>query len=407
MTGKARVLFVDDEKRVLNSMRGLFRRKFDLFLTTEGAAAVKIAMDNPIDVIVADQRMPGMTGIEVLGKVKELSPKTVRILLTGYADPSAVEGSINVGEVFRFLSKPCSLKVLRETLDLAITAARTTPEYAVPASAVTSKPPSNTVAEQKSPPNLADRSTVAVDPPVLRPIVHPTRPAMNHETNLPQPTRNENSTVFRTRSTDESSSHWQSVTNVVLSAGTAQETRDGFADEAPARAKRVGVVIYTVDAQFAETTIRALPAERNMTLATTLIKVVQAIEREKTGILITDFTSNCGRLKTIIGALKQYLPELVTIVVSDSRDTTDMISLINYGQVFRYLLKPVTPQQLRDYTDAAAVRHLYLLSSPDAIRRHEAAVLSDQGAKSDTLNKFIGSIRELRSRRVDAKKYSS
>ena len=57
MTGKARVLFVDDEKRVLNSMRGLFRRDFELFLTTEGASAVKIAAENSIDVIVADHSL--------------------------------------------------------------------------------------------------------------------------------------------------------------------------------------------------------------------------------------------------------------------------------------------------------------------------------------------------------------
>ena len=133
MTGKARILFVDDEKRVLNAMRGLFRRDYELFLSTEGAEAIRIATENDIDVIVADQRMPGMTGVEVLAEIKERSPRTVRILLTGYADPAAVEGSINVGEVFRFLSKPCPPKVLRETLSLAISAARTTPDTAAPA----------------------------------------------------------------------------------------------------------------------------------------------------------------------------------------------------------------------------------------------------------------------------------
>ena len=92
MTGKAKILFVDDEKRVLNSMRGLFRRKFELFLTTEGASAVQIVTENSIDVVVADQRMPGMNGTEVLGKIKQLSPRTVRILLTGYADPECCRG---------------------------------------------------------------------------------------------------------------------------------------------------------------------------------------------------------------------------------------------------------------------------------------------------------------------------
>ena len=105
-------------------MRGLFRRDFELFLTTEGATAVQMASENSIDVIVADQRMPGMTGVEVLEKVKQVSPTTIRILLTGYADLDAIEGSINVGEVFRFLSKPCPPKLLRETLQLAIDASR-------------------------------------------------------------------------------------------------------------------------------------------------------------------------------------------------------------------------------------------------------------------------------------------
>ena len=85
-TGKPSVLFVDDEKRVLNSMRAMFRRDYNLFLTTRGDEALKIIDENDIDVVVADQRMPMMTGVEVLTAVKSSSPDTVRILLTGYAD---------------------------------------------------------------------------------------------------------------------------------------------------------------------------------------------------------------------------------------------------------------------------------------------------------------------------------
>ena len=127
MTAKARILFVDDEKRVLNAMRGLFRRDYELFLANSGSDAISIIDDNDIDVIVADQRMPGMTGIEVLAKIKKRSPRTVRILLTGYADPAAIQGSINEGEVFRFLSKPCPPNLLRETLGLAVDASKTQP----------------------------------------------------------------------------------------------------------------------------------------------------------------------------------------------------------------------------------------------------------------------------------------
>ena len=124
---RARLLFVDDEQRVLNSMRIMFRRQFDLFLASHGAEALDIVKDKDIDVIVADHRMPRMTGVEVLSKVRAMSPRTVRILLTGYADLDAVEGSINESEVFRFLTKPCAPKQLRETIELAAKLARETP----------------------------------------------------------------------------------------------------------------------------------------------------------------------------------------------------------------------------------------------------------------------------------------
>ena len=399
MSNRARVLFVDDEKRVLNAMRGMFRRKFDLFLTTEGAAAVKIASENPIDVIVADQRMPGMTGIEVLGKVKELSPNTIRILLTGYAAPSAVEGSINVGEVFRFQGKPCPPKVLRETLDLAITATRTARGTASPG-------PPALADEQLEKHSLRPATGQTAAPtgvvPVLRQFVHPVQ-AEHYRNRQSKPPAIDGaaSPLIREHRNDESSSHWHSVTDVVMAADSYIETRD-IDIRTTAKAQEVGVVVYTVDAQFAETTIRALSTERSTTLATSLIKVMQTIEQDLAGVLITDYTNNSARLQRIIGALKQYLPELVTIVVSDSRDTTDMINLINYGQVFRYILKPVSPQQLRYDIDAATAKHLDLCRNPESIKRHAVAEFSNQTETSTTLNQLIGRARQLRLQRVGA-----
>ena len=123
---RPRLLFVDDEQRVLNSMRIMFRREYDLYIANGGADALKIIDENDIDVIVADHRMPEMTGVEVLTQVRQKSPRTVRILLTGYADLDAVEGSINDGEVFRFLTKPCPPQQLKETVSLAARLARET-----------------------------------------------------------------------------------------------------------------------------------------------------------------------------------------------------------------------------------------------------------------------------------------
>lgn len=438
MTDKARILFVDDEKRVLNSMRGLFRREYELFLASEGSEAIRMASENDIDVIVADQRMPGMTGIELLAKMKEKSPRTVRILLTGYADPSAVEGSINIGEVFRFLSKPCPPKMLREALSLAISASRTRPAESAappqpvpkPAATPASRPATTPAPQPAATPALRPAATPALRPaatpapqpapkrvpqPVAAPAPHPTaRPALqpaaqaavcgqptaepdlirdHDETHPALPTLDESAMES---TSEQSSSHWQSVTNVIMSEDTFEETQENVVLSTPTLATNdVGVVIFTVDSEFAATAFRAASRDRNTILATTLVKVAQGIEQLNAGVLITDFTTNNAILKKIVGALKKRMPHLVTIVVSSGRDTTDMINLINFGQIFRYVLKPIEPEQLRSDINAAVIRHLYLLNNPESAKRHHVIDSPESDGSVTAVNRFLGRLRNL------------
>ena len=389
MSQKARVLFVDDEERVLNSLRGMFRRKFDLFLTTEGSAAVKIAAENPIDVIVADQRMPGMTGIEVLGKVRELSPGTIRILLTGYANPSAVEGSINVGEVFRYLCKPCPPQVLSDTLDLAIEATR--PIAEIPISAA--DPDREVTTRNRVGGNFSstDRASASSNSTSERNVVE------DRDRRIAHMETGRSATALRSdRETPDKSFNSSADVDFRLVARDSPDSNDVYIRYGTtAEARQVGVVIYTVDAFFAETAIRTLSPKRNTTLATSFIKVMQTIEQDLAGILITDFSTNRTRLQRMIGALKQYLPELVTIVVSDSRDTTEMIGLINYGQVFRYILKPVSPLQLANYIDAATYKHLTLRNNPNLLKRHTVEKHAGFMHSSNSMNQIFSRIQSL------------
>jgi serine/threonine-protein kinase len=106
MDRKSRVLFVDDEQRVVNLLRTMFRSDCEVFTATSGKDALEIVAAESIDVIVSDQRMPEMLGIELLSHVSKRSPATMRILLTGYSDLTAIIGSVNEGEVFRFVNKP-------------------------------------------------------------------------------------------------------------------------------------------------------------------------------------------------------------------------------------------------------------------------------------------------------------
>lgn len=116
MQAKARILFVDDEERIVNLLRLMFRSTYEVFTATSGAQALEIVRAQKIHVIVSDQRMPGMLGVELLAQVCKESPDTVRLLLTGYSDLAAIVGSVNEGEVFRFISKPWDQTEIRATL---------------------------------------------------------------------------------------------------------------------------------------------------------------------------------------------------------------------------------------------------------------------------------------------------
>jgi DNA-binding NtrC family response regulator len=100
------VLYVDDEIHNLNSFKAAFRRDFNIFVAQSAREGRKILDQNEIAVIVTDQRMPVMTGIEFLESIIAVYPDTIRILLTGFSDINAVMDAINRGQVYKYLVKP-------------------------------------------------------------------------------------------------------------------------------------------------------------------------------------------------------------------------------------------------------------------------------------------------------------
>jgi len=117
------VLFVDDEERVLSALSALFDGNYAMATASSGAAALARLKEKRFLVVVSDQRMPGMTGVEFLRQAKALAPNAVRLLLTGYSDLAAIVGSVNDGEVFRFVSKPWQQEELQATLAEAVSVA--------------------------------------------------------------------------------------------------------------------------------------------------------------------------------------------------------------------------------------------------------------------------------------------
>ncbi|MBI1910779.1 MAG: response regulator [Deltaproteobacteria bacterium] len=115
------ILFVDDEKNILNSLVRLFRREGYNILTAEGGhEALELIARNKVDLVISDHRMPVMDGVEFLSKVKESSPDTIRFMLTGYAELKAVMAAINKGEVYRYITKPWNDEELKRTVEDAV-----------------------------------------------------------------------------------------------------------------------------------------------------------------------------------------------------------------------------------------------------------------------------------------------
>jgi DNA-binding NtrC family response regulator len=115
------ILVVDDEAEILTSLRALLRKDYEFHAAQSGYEGLQVLKRQPIHVVMADQRMPGMTGTEFLAAVRAEHPAIVRLVFTGHADIRAVIEAINQGHVFRYLAKPWDadelLLVLRQACE--------------------------------------------------------------------------------------------------------------------------------------------------------------------------------------------------------------------------------------------------------------------------------------------------
>jgi len=114
------LLLVDDETNILKALtRTLRKGGYHVLTAGGGEEALTLLADHDIGVVVSDQRMPGMTGSELLNKAKDLYPDTVRIMLSGYTDLGSVTDAINAGAIFKFLTKPWDDDLLRANIEEA------------------------------------------------------------------------------------------------------------------------------------------------------------------------------------------------------------------------------------------------------------------------------------------------
>ncbi len=318
MTAQARILFIDDEQRVLTSMRAMFRRDYEVHLASSGAEALALMREHDFDVVVSDQRMPEMTGVEVLREARSIAPKSMRILLTGYADLEAIETAINESEVFRYLMKPCPREQLKETIALAVDAVR-------------------------------GMSADARDDAAA-----------------------------------------------ALSVGGSEAAAASAPDSAAVTA--VDLMVLSEDGELLQDVRHAVEDRWQVHHAASVADAIDLLAERPVGVLITDAAVDEAAVSALTAELKQHVPELVTIVASQRSDAHMLINLINHGQVFRFLLKPVSVGQCRLWLSSAVTRHTELMAHPETVQRYRVPESTASDRQGALFSGVIAGVRRLRSR---------
>ena len=291
----ANILFVDDEERVLRSLEMLFKNRYRVFSTSDGHEAVEIVRRERIHVIVSDQRMPIMTGVEVLRRVRQASPNTMRLLLTGYSDLEAIVNSVNEGEIFRYLTKPWSAKEILSTVGQAAEIALSLQEEAG-ADAIGPAPGVLVI----------DEDPTVVE--MVKAIMGPTRP-----------------------------------------------------------------VKWSVDLD-----------EAFATLADSDIAVV-----------VCDIRLRGRDISAAVKALKESNPTVLTIVQTQLQDVETLRSLINQGQIYRFLPKPARRGLLEMSLHAASRRHGSLKTAPKLADRYRVEK-NDPAPVAALSTKLLGYLDRMR-----------
>ena len=389
---KPALLFVDDERRVLTSMRAMFRREYDVLLANSGYEALEILEKrDDIHVVVSDQRMPGMTGVELLATVKGDYPSSMRILLTGYADLDAVEASINESEVFRYLMKPCPTDELKDAVALAVQAARVSEMAGVDELAAV---PDDELEKIEMVDVLEESVQDAMDDALIYQVEEITNAAEVPELLETEFADTALSEVF------ESAEASKEIEPAPFVATETAEDIDDSIENTPVQQETVDpeVLVLTQDADLLEGVNLAIGPQYAVREADSIDVALRRLSEHPIGVLITDLAVNESEIDELTRVLKHEVPELVTIIASERSDAALLIGLINHGQIFRFLLKPLQVAQTRIWLNSAMTKYAELCADNNKVLRHRVV----RNAEVEAANK--GLFADVRSRIQSIKK---
>ena len=331
------IAFIDDDERILRAMTLIFRDNYTVFTTTDPDIYLDYIRFNIVHVAISDQRMPARLGVDILHEIKDISPFTMRILLTGYADLQAIIHSINKSEIFRYLIKPCKTEEIKATISQAARIAQ-----------------ANFLQARTS------RMTTSMENDDLHIMVGilngmNNKPSTSIHAALTRPFANEQKT--------------HSLENLLLIDSNI-EIRDYF---------------------------QQLFANRyNLLYAQTVEQAYEHLTQTAIGVCITDVMVAGEPIDPIIYKLKKNNPSLVIMVQTAFQDGATLIDLINKGQIFRYLPKPIRVSLLEISITRAFEYHYKLRNNLAMTQRQTAESIVVEVTDSNLpppLKKFMGKLR--------------
>lgn len=279
---KGRVLCVDDEPNILRALSWLLRKDFTVVTAASAQEGLNLIRSGDFDVVISDQRMPEMSGVDFLNQVRELAPRAMRILLTGYSDLQAVLRSVNESEIFRFVTKPWDVNELPEIVAQAAIIARRQGHAPAPAAGhpelAGTRLPKMLVLDEDE----ATHSAVEMSAGDLAQIVHVTNP---------------------------------------------------------------------VDA-------------------------LKLLDSDDIGVILSERKLGTMDLTHLLCLLKRKHPQIVSVVITDSEDSSLICRMINQGQIYRFITKPIKAGNLRLTLKSALGKRSELLGDPQLAERHQVAELS-------------------------------
>jgi DNA-binding NtrC family response regulator len=159
----------------------------------------------------------------------------------------------------------------------------------------------------------------------------------------------------------------------------------------PKLAQGLGVVVFSSDGEVVDVVQKAVRGRLPVYTAGNIVQVVKCLTEQRPGVLVTDVSEDKATIQSMTARLKEHLPQLVTIAVSQHRDVLDMVWLINHGQIFRFLRKPLSAGRTAISLQAALQHHRLLLKNPELAKRHEVdASTGESGVMHDVFAKLKG-----------------